>query len=69
MTQATEQPPFPEILPMTLADAKAVAPMLMEKNEGLRLAVEAIQTQDVLGVLVLMAFLRERAQQIRSYGE
>jgi hypothetical protein len=54
---------------MTISDAKALAPMLMEQNEGLRQAVEAIETQDVLGVLVLMAYLRERVQQIRSLGE
>jgi hypothetical protein len=66
---APEQAPFPEIMPMTISDAKALAPMLMEQNEGLRQAVEAIENQDVLGVLVLMAYLRERVQQIRSLGE
>jgi hypothetical protein len=66
---ASEQPPFPEIMPMTISDARALAETLMEQNDGLRQAVEAIKTQDVLGVLVLMAFLRERVQHIRELGE
>jgi hypothetical protein len=68
-TKDLEQSPFPEVMPMTLADARALAPSLMAENDGLRYAVEAIQTQDVLGVLVLMAYLRERIRDIRSNGE
>jgi hypothetical protein len=68
-TKDLEQAPFPEVMPMTLADARALAPSLMAENDGLRCAVEAIQTQDVLGVLVLMAYLRERIRDIRSNGE
>ncbi len=62
----TELPPFPNVIPMTISDAKVLAPALLKDNEDLRLAVEAIRTQDALGVLVLMSALRDRIHELRT---
>jgi hypothetical protein len=51
---------------MTISDAKVLAPALLKDNEDLRLAVEAIRTQDALGVLVLMSALRDRIHELRT---
>ena len=66
MNKAREQPPFPDVLPLTISDAKVLAPSLLKDNEDLRLAVVAINSQDALGVLVLMSALRDRIEQLRN---
>ena len=69
MSEATEQPPIPNVSPLTLSDAKVLAPALLRDNESLRLAVEAIENQDALGVLVLMSALRDRIKEMRTQGQ
>jgi|688.fasta_scaffold57123_6 hypothetical protein len=65
-SQTTEHPPFPEVIPMTISDAKVLAPAILKDNPELRLAVDAIYNQDALGVLVLMSALRDRINQLRK---
>lgn len=69
MSEATEQPPIPNVSPLTLSDAKLLAPALLRDNESLRLAVEAIQGQDAIGVLILMSALRDRIKEMRIQGQ
>lgn len=69
MNPPIEKPPFPNLLPLTISDAKNLAPGLLKENPDLTLAVEAIKSQDALGVLVLMSALRERISELRSSNE
>lgn len=69
MNNSTEQPPFPNVIPMTVSDAKVLAPSLLNGNDDLRLAVDAIRTQDALGVLVLMSALRDRIHELRTQAQ
>ena len=66
MNHAIEKPPFPNLLPLTISDAKNLASGLLKENPDLSLAVDAIRSQDALGVLVLMSALRERINELRS---
>ena len=54
---------------MTISDAKVLAPSLLNGNDDLRLAVDAIRTQDALGVLVLMSALRDRIHELRTQAQ
>ena len=66
MSQATEHPPLPNLIPLTISDAKNLAPGLLKDNPDLRLAYDAIMTQDALGVLILMSALRDRLAELRD---
>lgn len=66
MSQTTEHPPFPNVVPLTISDAKNLAPGLLKDNPDLRLAYDAIMQQDPIGVLVLMSALRDRLAELRS---
>jgi hypothetical protein len=66
MSQTTEHPPFPNVVPLTISDAKNLAPGLLKDNPDLRLAYDAIMHQDPIGVLVLMSALRDRLAELRG---